>query len=490
MKHFFLIFQFCVGAFFGFQEIKAQSPCFPGRPTTAAYATGGESPYIGDVLWLTWGTPIDSLEKYPYGKHNEPLENGASSYASIPLGNNRHLCIEATISNLQGKISSYRPGNYQYDYIDDLYNIDGTDHDNRLISGIKNQEDGGEPSFTISCKASLDGRPVRLAGLVLGDAESLDKNGEYFEVIADGKWTIVELRKNLNEEDPYEILKTDTNDNGVIKQKIRFNKGNDRNTSAVSFLTFDQTAYSSYTGGYEVSFDVTLKGTGTTAIALGLLTINADGGDAPESYGTPLHLFEAMTLTDDGIPVDGPVNLNVKDYKPGSLESIPSTYLGTTGPDHDAAPLYSKDARGDDDEPTPSDEEEAWPEEYKRFSYKATYMPGDIIRAEIPYRGTTSGYIAGWIDFNLNGKFDEDELTIKSVPVRPSGGTVTLEWTVPLNRVPYSTYVRLRYGPNEDEVSSPISVATGGEVEDHRIYIFGPAITNPMLPSKAKRSQN
>lgn len=491
MKYFFLISGFFLCAFLGFQETKAQSPCF-GKPTTAAYATGGESPYIRDVLWLTWGSTLDDLEDFPYGKPGEELENGSGSYASITIGDGKILCVQALISNCVGRIRSYAPGDFEGDSMDDLYNIGGIGEDNDLVNGIQNSVGGAEVSFTISCKAWLDGKPVRLAGLVLGDAESLNGSSEDFHVTADGEWNIVELKKNiLNDENEYPGEYLVEKKTVGARQQIHFLKGNDDNTAAVSFLTFNPTAYA-IANEYQVTFDVTLKGGSLTAIALGLLTINADGGDAPESYGAPLHLFEGLSLTDDGIDVDAlsPTNLNTEHYDPGALISDPSTYLGSTGPDADSEPLYSKDALGDDNYPSPSNEEDAWPDDYKRFSYKATYMPGNIIRAEIPYRGTASGYIAGWIDFNLNGQFDDDELVVVSVPASPLGTTAILEWTVPQNRVPYSTYVRLRYGPNEDEVSSPTSVATGGEVEDHRIYIFGPAITNPMLPSKGQRSQN
>src|SRR5690606_35722497 len=99
--------------------------------------------------------------------------------------------------------------------------------------------------------------------------------------------------------------------------QIHFMKGNDDNTAAVSFLTFNSSAYGGFNEDYAVSFEVTLRGTGTTALALGLLTINADRGDAPESYGAPLHLFDGTTLSDDGIAVGETKNLNLASYNPG-----------------------------------------------------------------------------------------------------------------------------------------------------------------------------
>ncbi|SFI72002.1 hypothetical protein SAMN05444682_105204 [Parapedobacter indicus] len=470
--------------FLTLQEVQAQSPCFPSQPTTAAYAQGGTSLYKEQVLWLTWGAELSNVDNYQYGRHDQPLNNGSGSYASIPLGDGKYLCVEAVISNISpgGEIKSYAPGNYGGDSMDDMYHIGGTDASNQLVNGIKTS--GQTVSFTITCKARLDGIPVRLAGLVLGDAESLNNSGEFFHVTADGTWNIVELKKNLANTAPYMVEKT--TEAGTTRQRIHFQKGNNDNTAAVSFLTFNSSAYGAFNDDYEVSFDVTLRGTGTTALALGLLTINADRGDAPESYGAPLHLFDGTALSDDEITMGVPENLNRPDYTPGALVSEPSTYLGSTGPDPDAVPLYSEDALGDDNDPDgPTNEEDAWPAAHKRWSYNATYKKGNTIAVEIPYQGSANARIVAWIDFNWNGEFEESE---RSSTEAPAGtGTVILRWTIPENRIAKSTYARIRYAVNEDEILSPTTVASSGEVEDHFIYILGPATTNPMLPSKVKQ---
>jgi len=482
MKYLGFLTGYWLFTFLTLQEIQAQSPCFPTQPTTAAYAEGGTSPYKEQVLWLTWGTEFSNVDEYPYGRHDQLLNNGSGSYASISLGDGKYLCVEAVISNISpdGEIKSYAPGNYSGDSMDDMYHIGGTGSNNKLVNGIKTS--GQTVSFTITCKARLDGVPVRLAGLVLGDAESLNGSGEFFRVTADGTWTIVELKKNQAITASYEVEKS--NEEGTSRQQIHFMKGNDDNTAAVSFLTFNSSAYGGFNEDYAVSFEVTLRGTGTTALALGLLTINADRGDAPESYGAPLHLFDGTTLSDDGIAVGETKNLNLASYNPGALLSKPSTYLGSTGPDQDAAPLYSPDALGDDNNPAgPTDEEDAWPSDQKRWSYNAVYKKGNAIAVDIPYHGATAGHIVAWIDFNWNGEFEESERTTAEVPA--GSGTVTLTWTVPDDRIAKSTYARLRYAINKDEILSPTSVASSGEVEDHFIYILGPAISNPMLPSKA-----
>lgn len=464
-------------------------PCFPSEITTAAYATGGVSDYIGEVLWLTWGSSSTNIDQYPHGRHNRELFNGSTSNASIAIGGGKYLCLQAEISNLNGRISSYAPGNYTGDYLDDLYHIGGTGTNNMLVSGIKNHIGAQRVSFTITCRATVDGLPFRIAGLVLGDAESLSQT-EYFHATANGKWTVVELKKNIGQGN-YDVLKTNIYEGGVTKQNMRFVTGNDRETAAVSFLAFNQSAYRPAEQGYEVSFDVELQGNptatnGTTAIALGIITLGSDGGDAPQSYGSPLHILEELVFTDDNIPVGTTVNLNTASYEPGSLEPPTSNFLGTTGPDADNGPLFSEDALGDDNNPSGlSSEEDAWPAVHKRWSYNATYKPGNTLSINIPYVSLDDAHIVGWIDFNWNGEFDESERAEVVAPAAANYATLT--WTIPEDRVAKSTYVRLRYAVNEDEILSPTTVASGGEVEDHFIYILGPATTNPMLPSRVKQ---
>lgn len=459
--------------------------CFPTQPKTATFATGGTSPYKNQVLWLTWGATNADVATNPYGKHDVSLANGSASYASIDLGGGRFLCIEAVISNLSGDIKSYAPGNFAYDSMDDRYNIGGVGTANKLVNGIRNGVGGGLASFRITCKATLQGSPVKLTGMVLGDAESLAP-AEYFNATADGVWNIVELQKNLNNTTtPYEVRKVNVS---ATAQRFEFLRGNDDNTGAVSFLTFNETAFVGT--DYAITFDVTLKGSGLTAISLGLLPPGVDGGDAPASYGSPLHAVEKVTISSDGISVGSanatPTNLNTAAYTPGSLVASTSGYLGSLAPDVDAGPLYSKDAMGDNNNgPAGVLEEDAWPNLYKSFSYKAHYMPGNFISATIPYKGTFNGYISGWIDFNQNGTFDDNERVTVAAP--QSGTSVVLIWTVPFSRIIRSTYVRLRYGRNYTDLLSPISATPGGEVEDHKIYIQGPAIANPSLPTKGRK---
>lgn len=459
--------------------------CFPDKVVTAAYATGGQSPYIDKVLWLTWGSTNEQTD--PYGKHNQQLSVGAKSYASIHLGGDTYLCMEAEIISISGAVNSYAPGNYGGDSLDKLYNIGGIGSANKLVSGIINRVDNATSTLRLRAKAHIAGKPIRISGLVVADGESLGSS-EFINATAFGTWNVVDVRKNTNA-GAYRIAKRNA---GINQQKIEFLGGNDTNTGAVTFLNFNDQAYNTELNDFSVEFSTTLKGGGKIALAIGLLTPNADLGDAPESYGTPIHLLHNLAITDDGILVTpstntNGTNINTTTYIPGGLVPFEGKYLGTTPPDSDNVPMHSKDAKGDDNSGDAGpNEEDAWPEKYRRFSYKAHYLPGNKIEAEIDYHnGETGDKISGWIDFDLNGIFDSDERQTAEI-IQAGDGKVVLTWTVPPTRKVYSTYVRLRYFDSREEATIPNHPVNYGEVEDHRIYILGPTITNPMLPNKVK----
>lgn len=473
--------------------VNAQN-CFSSGFTTASFATGGSSTYKQDVLWLTWGA---TSAADTYGKHGQDLPVGSKSLASIPLSDGRVLCIEATITSISNRkknligtsftntwenvtnktLKSYAPGNYPGDSMDDLYNIGGTDTNNKLVNGIANYTDNAEIKFKVVCKATIGGIPVRLNGMVVGDAESLASN-ERFSVEASGTWSLVELKKNLAA-GSYNLKKT----NSGASQTLSFEGGNDNNTGGVAFLAFNESAFSG--ADHAVSFDVFLKGGGITALALGLLPPSVDGGDAPKSYGDPLHLIESVTVKNDNIPLDKTFNVNTASYQPGGLQPVDTGFLGTTPPDADAQANYSRKSNADDLSGTAGpNEEDAWPDNVKRISYKVYSVVGKKITATIPYKSSRDGYISGWIDFNLNGKFDDSERVTVSAP--KNNTSVILEWTVPANRVVKNTYARLRFGYNAAEIESPVGSAAGGEVEDHRVIILTSAKSNPSSPSKIK----
>ncbi|PTT58150.1 hypothetical protein DBR33_01040, partial [Stenotrophomonas sp. HMWF022] len=248
----------------------------PSLAWAAAYATGGSSPYRNTVLWLTWGGGS------ALGTNGVTLSNGDTSSISIPVASSIDLNVTCSLANISGGglLQSYRPGNFSGDSLDDLYNVGGTGGANQLIAGISRSS--GTSSFEINCVSTLGGAPYRLRGVVMADAESINNSGEFVEATARGTWNVVEVRKNVGA-GPYNVTKSMAGTNSVA----RFGPGNDNNTAAVTFLNFDNAAHAP--GNFAVNMGFSMRGSGTTAIAIGLLVPYADFGDAPQSYGDAMH---------------------------------------------------------------------------------------------------------------------------------------------------------------------------------------------------------
>ncbi|WP_394907605.1 CshA/CshB family fibrillar adhesin-related protein [uncultured Mesonia sp.] len=453
--------------------------CYSGNLVTSTFATGGTGSYTNRIIWLTWGakTIADT-----YGKSNQILGEGETSYASIPLSANKYFCLQATIENISppASLKSYIPGNYTGDSMDDLYHIGGPGANNQMVAGLINAQSGTTVTFTVRCQASLDGNPVRIKGLVVADAESLSQTEE-LKASADGVWNVTELQKNIGA-GPYQLEKT--MQGGL--QQVRFFNGNDNNTAAISILSFNQTAYDTQANNYEVTFNVSVKGAGLTAIALGLLMPELDRGDAPASYGEALHIIDYSEFTSDQIALGTTVDLNTATYN--SANEIPKTnrsFIGSVAPDPEANSQYSLDALADDNDGGIADEEDVLPPFLKRFHYiNYNYKAGEIFSLQVPYTTIKDSYLQAWIDFNVNGVFEPQEGVMQSLPA--GVGSTTLSWTVPPDVKILPTYMRLRLSDNYYGVLTPEATLLKGEVEDHIMYVVKPALVNPHLPTKVK----
>lgn len=427
----------------------------PSLAWAAAYATGGSSPYRNTVLWLTWGGGAN-------GVNNVALNDGAMSSIDMPVAAGVNLRVDCRLNTAETNVlRSYRPGNFGGDSLDDLYNIGGTGTSNQLIAGIARAS--GTSSFSITCTSTLGGAPYRLRGVVMADAESINNSGEFVEASAQGTWNVVEVRKNLSNATPYLVNKSTSGANQVI----RFGPGNDDNTAAVTFLSFDNAAHAP--GNLAVNMGFSMRGGGTTAIAIGLLVPYADFGDAPQSYGDAMHVVDDLQFRSDGIPQGASnFNINTAGYTPGGLAPPLTDFLGSLGPDTEQRSSYSLDALGDDNFPqVGSREEDAWP-----TSYRLTVMQAGT-QINQPVACVGNGSVAGWIDFNRNGVFDANE---RSGIAACSGGQANLTWTVPAQVLAGTSYVRLRYSTNAVQIQNPTGVADDGEVEDHRITITAPSL--------------
>ncbi|WP_347105354.1 GEVED domain-containing protein [Streptococcus salivarius] len=184
-----------------------------------------------------------------------------------------------------------------------------------------------------------------------------------------------------------------------------------------------------------------------------------DEGDAPESYGKAVHTIAT---------VDGVTGAKVN-----------QPYLGNVSPDMDENTTL--DWFGDD-KATTADEgiNQLLPDELKGTTNEMIKMdrtrPGNYkLSVQAHLDGASEAHIYGWVDFNQNGKFDEDE--------RSNLATITQDGTVELTFANSKTYIdpsvkelgaRVRIAKKANEIESPTGMAFSGEVEDFRTQITHP----------------
>ena len=191
-----------------------------------------------------------------------------------------------------------------------------------------------------------------------------------------------------------------------------------------------------------------------------------DEGDAPESYGGAFHMISTKNgLT--GAEVNQP-------------------YLGSERPDMDTN--NTKDWLGDDKSPEANNDPHAdeginqiLPDNLKNVDRQIIKL--DRTNGHYTYSldiqahtdGAPQAHIYGWIDFNNNGKFDEDERSELATITNDS--TVTLHFNRSFTEVDPKLVelgTRVRIATNAKEIEKPTGVAFSGEVEDFKSQITHP----------------
>ncbi|MGO3766542.1 CshA/CshB family fibrillar adhesin-related protein [Microbacterium gubbeenense] len=397
-------------------------------PAAATYAEGGAGLYTGSIDWIEWGEAP-----------NLAVGNGATASSTRTIAGH-DLTTTCTISNLQGTLTTYASGGWTGDSLDDLYNIGGTGGNNTLVNALATAN-GQTPRFDLSCATTLDGAAVDIAGIVIADAEASGAGqGEYVQATPVGAatWRVIERTRALN---------CTTNVIGALAadNTLRLRPDGNECSSGPAAIGFMEGA---------TAANVELKGGGKSAVALGVV-LEADFGDAPESYGASGALFERTWVGGDLSTGDTNLFNDFTLATPG----LPNTRLGANI-DADEAHEGSPGADTDefDDAITPPG--------------MISVTPGDEYTLE-DVICTGPGFVAGWIDWNGNGAFDEGE---RSATAECIGGSVDLTWTVPQDAVEGGSYLRLRIAANEAEIAEPVGLSTSGEVEDYALDIDLPQL--------------
>ena len=172
-----------------------------------------------------------------------------------------------------------------------------------------------------------------------------------------------------------------------------------------------------------------------------------DFGDAPTGYGAAFHRI-------DESPGAARIGALGPDNDPGSLNSTAgSGFLNGTG--DDTLGIDDEDAVG--------------------TAAAVSVAAGSHAVTLACAAGTR---VAGWIDLNLNGRFDPSERN-DNHPASCAAGSVELQWySLPGASGGGQSWLRLRASSNVSAISSPVGIASDGEVEDHPVALDAPDLSS------------
>ena len=357
---------------------------------------------------------------------------------------------------------------------------------------ISSELNGGNIGIQFEVSATFRGKAVKPA-VVMADGESANPgelvmfttNGEGWKHI--GEWKKSTKRYNVTyipqDTDNLFGSNSTTNINGMIFSRTNLDQlrrstqvGPDKKAVAWKYFgSADLTTGGLGTGvfGPNISANdvavplVMTKGAseiglyiasgGKQSAMLGFFPL--DEGDAPESYGKAIHSIATV----DGI----------------TGKKVNQPYLGHLSPDMDEN--NTLDWTGDD-KATTADEgiDQLLPNDLKGKTNELIKMdrtrPGNYtISVEAHTDGAAKANIYGWIDFNQNGTFDEDERS--DLTTITQDGTATLSFTKSKTYIDPSVKelgVRLRIAKDADQIESPTGMAFSGEVEDFKTQITHP----------------
>ncbi|WP_043466848.1 Ig-like domain-containing protein [Kitasatospora sp. MBT66] len=206
------------------------------------------------------------------------------------------------------------------------------------------------------------------------------------------------------------------------------------------------------------------------------VTLDEGVGTAPQGYGNASHLLSDLYLGGDaatqGAKADGRPGWLFRRADAGRADGggEGSTDGGTGGGDGSTG----GGSGGDGGANPPPPQLQPGRGEYQgadpAVSYPAEAAIGHDYRLTVPVAvGDSSATLAGWVDFNRNGRFDATERV--QTDVAPGGHSASLEWTVPADAASGETWARLRIGRDAAQLVPAGGFADSGQVSDQRIRL-------------------
>ncbi|MFF1906727.1 Ig-like domain-containing protein, partial [Kitasatospora sp. NPDC058218] len=203
------------------------------------------------------------------------------------------------------------------------------------------------------------------------------------------------------------------------------------------------------------------------------VTLDEGVGTAPQGYGNASHLLSDLFL---GADAAGAARHDRRAGTTGTTPLVPP-----------AAPAGSTDAAGEPlvqldhgagrrsvwSSPAPP-QLQPGRGEYQggdpAVGYPAGAAIGRYYRVTVPVAvDSAPATLAGWVDFDRNGRFDPTERVQTEVPA--TADSATLEWTVPANASSGETWARLRIGRDAAQLVPAGGFADSGQVSDQRIRL-------------------
>ncbi|RRC95661.1 hypothetical protein EII11_05185 [Schaalia canis] len=499
------------------------------------FATGGSGRFKDVIQWMQWSDPnfyanatlkssshsgvtrpdvprsdgvvfdvMGNDSRYPHSAVRSYVRNIGTSarlITSCQLTNLDHRSLRQGPSYKAGPVAATVPGNWQGDSLDNMYNIGGQGTQNRMVIGLGNGQPGinhgkpgygATPRFNVECSAALwqkdsDGefsspQPVPIDGLVVADAESAGYSSgsdEWVEATTPSstKWHLLDRFADEQRCPPtYPQRQPSRSVNATADAVFAVTQaGAPAGQSTIRIVpNGNECASGSGTPGAVLfaqgtsNATVRLQGNGVQAVALGLITLS-DLSDAPLSYGAAGAFFHPRWTS----PLTASTT-NLTRGIPLTTMEPPATRLGALVT-HEVVDLHTPNADRDDDDGITNNAD---------LTFDTAV--GAIVSRQVACTGP--GTIAGWIDWNVNGTFDEGE---KSNEVDCQGSAAMLTWTVPANAVravrgeagsAQRSYMRIRIANPADTSFGPVSplsatqITSSGEVEDYEVQIYVPTL--------------
>ncbi|RAJ42169.1 hypothetical protein K353_02517 [Kitasatospora sp. SolWspMP-SS2h] len=206
------------------------------------------------------------------------------------------------------------------------------------------------------------------------------------------------------------------------------------------------------------------------------VTLDEGLGSAPQDYGNVSHLVSDLFLGQDAATT-------ATRARPGLAQTVerplqPGPPASPPPPAPDAGPVApSVEVDGGESRRSP------WASppppllqpgraEYQgadpTLSFPAETAVGRSYHLDVPVNaGSGPAVLAGWIDFDHNGRFDPLERVQTEVPA--GADRAALEWQVPAGATGGDTWVRLRLARSGAQVVAPGGFADSGQVVDQKV---------------------